>query len=151
MRTRMMIVAVLGLLVSGVFTCVGYAQQGVAEKVGEKIDEVGRGIAREAGTLTEAVRKRFDTVRSDVGRMGIPSRVYSRLHWEKSLHASKIEVHLVRDGGVLLRGKVPDAATKARALSIAMETEGVTQVFDELITGKPATTATVSPSAATFK
>jgi osmotically-inducible protein OsmY len=143
----MMIVAVLGLLVSGVFTCVGHAQQGVAEKVGEKIDEVGRGIAREAVSLTEAVRKRFDTVRTDVSRMGIPSRVYSRIHWEKSLHSAKIEVHLVRDGGVLLRGKVPDAAAKARALAIAMETEGVTQVFDELVPIKPTTSTTLAPAA----
>jgi hyperosmotically inducible periplasmic protein len=154
MRTRMWIAAAVGLLVSGAFTCVGYAQQGIAEKVGEKIDVVGRGIMREAEVVTEAVRKRFDAVRTDVGRMGIPSRVYSRIHWERSLYNSKIEVHLVRDGGILLRGRVPDAAAKARAVSIALDTEGVTEVFDELSpikTASPAATLLPSPTDAPAK
>lgn len=133
MRTRRWVPAVGGLLVLGALTGSGLAQQtGVAGKVGQKLDEVGRGLRREAQVVTEAVRRRFETVRNEVNQMGIPSRVYSRLHWDRALNASRIEVHLVRRGGILLRGTVPDQAARERAVALTRDTVDVNEVFDEL-------------------
>jgi osmotically-inducible protein OsmY len=125
-------VAVVGILAG-----TGLAQQGVVERAGQKLDEVGRGIRRGAVEVSEAVRKRFDVVRTDVQRMGTSSRVYSRIHWDRALHDSKIEVHVLRDGSVLLRGMVPDAQAKQRAIALAKDTVDVSAVVDELGTYTP--------------
>jgi osmotically-inducible protein OsmY len=133
-------VAALGLSLS---TGVGQAQQpGVAEQIGEKLDSVGRGIVRGAQDVTDSVRKRFDVVRSEVSRMGVQPRVYARLHWDKALNSARIEVHMLRDGVVLLRGTVPDAATRSHAVELARETLDVTGVVDELETVIPAPAST---------
>ena len=99
---------------------------GVAEKVGQKLDEVGRGLGR-------TVKVGFETVRAEVGRMGLHPRVYSRIHWDKSLNGSKIEVQILREGVVLLRGTVADPEAKRHAAVLASETVGVTEVVDELV------------------
>ncbi len=124
--------------------------QGVAERVGEKLDQVGRGLVRGAQDLGAEVRNRFEVVRTDVSRMGVQSRVFSRLHWDKSLHSARIEVHMMRDGGVLLRGVVPDAAAKAQAVALARDTYEVTSVVDELEPVVPTVAPTVTPTTTTI-
>lgn len=133
MRTRLAVLGLLSLSLAVVdsTTRVGLAQ-GIATRAGQAIDGVGRGIKQEAQNVGSALRRRFDSVRAEVNRMGIPSRVYSRLHWDKSLTHARIEVHPVRGGGVLLRGTVPDDVSKTRALALASETVDVTSVIDEL-------------------
>jgi hypothetical protein len=79
--------------------------------------------------------------------MGVQPRVYARLHWDKALSTARIEVHMLRDGVVLLRGTVPDAATKAHAVELARDTLDVTGVVDELETVIPAAPAAPSQSA----
>lgn len=122
----------IGLSFLGTVACTCVAQQGVAEKVGEKLDEVGRGLRRGASEVTEALRKRFEVVKTDVNRMEAQSRVYSRLHWDKGLNGLKIEVHMLRDGTILLRGQVPDTEARNRAVALARDTVGVSAVVDEL-------------------
>ncbi|WP_406693796.1 BON domain-containing protein [Singulisphaera sp. Ch08] len=141
MRTRLALLGVLSLSVIGLATSVGLAQ-GMAARAGQAIDGVGRGIKQEAQNVGSALRRRFDAVRNEVNRMGVPSRVYSRLHWDKGLVNSRIEVHPVRGGSILLRGSVPDAEAKARAVTLASETVDVTAVIDELTV---LTTAAASP------
>jgi hypothetical protein len=128
----------LGLIVAaaGALTCSALGQ-GVAERAGQAIDGVGRGVRREAFVVTDAIRRRFDAVRTDVHRMGNHSRVYSRIHWDRTLHGSKIEVHMLRDGSVLLRGTVPDIQAKDRAVALARDTVAVPAVVDELTVLNP--------------
>ncbi|MDE2508543.1 MAG: BON domain-containing protein [Planctomycetota bacterium] len=109
-----------------------FAQQGIGSKVGEKLDEVGRGIKRGAQQVGEGLRKQFEVVKSDVNRMEAGSRVYARIHWDKALTSAKIEVHMMRDGAVLLRGTVADKAAHNRAVNLAMNTVGISSVIDEL-------------------
>jgi hyperosmotically inducible periplasmic protein len=135
--------AVLTVLAVGVSR--GLAQQGVAERVGQKLDQVGRGLKTGAVEITDAVRKKFETVRADVQRMGVPSRVYARLHWDKMLNTSRIEVHMVRGGAVLLRGVVPDEDMRKHAVELASATVDVTSVVDELTTLTPP--AAITPPA----
>jgi osmotically-inducible protein OsmY len=152
MRSKGVVSGIVGLtflaLGAGVGLSVGLAQQpGVAERVGEKIDSVGRGLVRGAQEVGDGVRRKFDVVRSDVSRMGIQPRVYARIHWDKTLTDARIEVHMLRDGVVLLRGLVPDTAAKLRAVELARDTVDVTGVVDELETLVPTPATTVSPSA----
>jgi osmotically-inducible protein OsmY len=110
----------------------GRAQQGgVAEKAGEKLDDVGRAIKEGIEKAGESVREGFTRTRESVQAMGIMSRVYGRLHWDKALNASSIV--LKGEGGVItLRGVVPDESSRTKAVTLAAETVGVTRVVDQL-------------------
>jgi hyperosmotically inducible periplasmic protein len=153
MRSKIVLTGIVGLTFLGLGASAGLrvatAQQpGVAGRVGETLDNMGRGIVRGAQEVTDSVRRRFEVVRADVSRMGVPSRVYSRIHWDKTLVDSRVEVHIMRDGLVLLRGVVPDAAAKVRAVDLARDTVDVTGVIDELTTVIPPapTSPTIIPS-----
>ena len=63
--------------------------------------------------------------------MGIPSRVYGRLHWDKQFHS--ISLFVKAEGGtVTVRGTLPDEAAKAKAIDLIKDTVGVTRVIDQL-------------------
>jgi hypothetical protein len=120
------------------------AQQpgGVAEQAGEKLDEIGRairdGFEKAGETVVGGLNKTGETVRDGLVKtrdavqgMGIYSRVYSRIHWDKTLHNSNILLRA--EGGVVtLRGILPNDAAKARAIALAAETVGVTRVISQL-------------------
>ncbi len=111
---------------------IGRAQQeGAAEKAGEKLDEVGRKIKKGLEKAEDTVREQFHRTRESVHGMGMVARVYGRLHWDKALHSSALTIR-VENGAVVLRGAVPTLAAKAKAVDLAAETVGVTQVIDEL-------------------
>jgi osmotically-inducible protein OsmY len=79
--------------------------------------------------------------------MGIEGRVYARLHWDKNLAGSKIELAAPKPGVIALNGTVGDAKAKAKAVELTTDTVGVTEVMDNLTivptegTPVPATTA----------
>jgi hyperosmotically inducible periplasmic protein len=117
-------------------------QEGVATKAAEKIDEVGRAIKR--GILNaeetvrgglnktgETVREGFAKTRETVQGMGIPSRVYGRLHWDKQFHAIPLFVK-AEGGAITVRGTLPDEAAKEKAIELIKDTVGVTRVIDQL-------------------
>ena len=118
------------------------SQEGVATKAAEKIDEVGRAIKRgflnAEETVREGLNKTGETVRDGFAKtretvlsMGIPSRVYGRLHWDKEFQA--IPLFVKADGGrVTVRGTLPDEASKAKAIALIKDTVGVTYVIDQL-------------------
>jgi osmotically-inducible protein OsmY len=141
-----MVAPLLGLTFVAAVACTSLAQQGVVGKAAEKLDDVGRGLRRGASEITDAIRKRFEAVRTDVNRMETHSRVYSRLHWDKALNSSRLEVLMLRDGTVLLRGQVPDTAAKVQAVALARDTFGVSAVVDELVPLVSETTDNVVPA-----
>ncbi len=127
-------IAVVASLALGLATWVGMAgaqQDGAAARAGEKLDEVGRKIRRGLEKAEDAVREGFHKTRDSVHSMGVISRVYGRLHWDKALHSSTLTLK-VEDGVVTLRGAVPSKAAKTKAVTLAAETVGVTKVIDEL-------------------
>ena len=79
------------------------------------------------------------------------ARVYSRLHWDKALVGSSLEVEVFADGTTVLRGAVADEATRKRASALTRDTVGVTRVVDELVVAParvieaPASTVIVPP------
>ena len=136
--------------------CTVPVEEGVVERVGKKIDDLGRGVKTEVQGLgrgvktevqevSEAVRKRFEVVRTEVHRMDTHSRVYSRLHWDKELSGSRIEVHMLRGGVVLLRGSVPSVEAKQKAVALASGTDGVAAVVDELSASLPSAAVGAAP------
>jgi hyperosmotically inducible protein len=110
--------------------CVAKAQQGAAERVGQGLDSAGRNIRR-------GVQTAFPRARAMVHEQEVLSRVYSRLHWDKVLVGSTLEIE-VRDNGVaVLRGAVVDDAARRRAVNLTTDTVGVAQVIDELTVVAP--------------
>jgi hyperosmotically inducible periplasmic protein len=106
--------------------------QGAAEKAGERLDEAAQKIKRGLGEVAEDLRARFRRTRESVQSMGVEARVYGRIHWDKALADAPIELDVSTDGVATLRGSVADAAAKAKAVALARDTVGVTQVVDEL-------------------
>lgn len=114
------------------WTGVGRAQQeGVGEKAGEKLDEVGRKLKKGLNKAEDAVREGFHKTRDSVHSMGVAARVYGRLHWDKALTSSDLHVK-VEEGVATLSGGVPTAEAKTKAVTLTAETVGVTRVVDEL-------------------
>jgi hypothetical protein len=114
-------------------------QQGAVERAGEKIDEVGRAIKKGLQNAEETVREGFHRSRELVQGMGVMSRVYGRLHWDKWLQSCPLNLK-VEGGIVTLRGTVPDAAARAKAVALTRDTVGVTQVIDQLDVVPPSPT-----------
>ena len=123
--------------------CVTLAQQGA---VGQGLDNAGRSIKRGFQSAGSAVQGGFIRTKTSVHNMELVSRVYSRLHWDKALTTSNLELE-VTDGGVAtVTGVVPDDAAKAKALTLTSETVGVIQVVDQVVVTPP--TPPIRPGAA---
>ena len=131
--------------------CVALAQQ-----PGGPLDTAGKAVKRgfqtagqavEGGLQTagQAVQGGFRRTKASVHNMEVVSRVYSRLHWDKALTSSSLELE-VRDGGVaILTGVVPDAPSKAKALMLTAETVGVVQVVDQVAVANGPVRTTPAP------
>ncbi len=125
-----MVPAVLGLtLTVGTW---GIAQQPkTSETLGEKVEDVVEGIKRSARTTSESLKEEYQKVRASVHDMGVQSRIYSRLHWDKDLNNSKLELEF-KEGTVTLHGTVKSLVVKAKAAELARDTVGVDRVDDHL-------------------
>jgi hyperosmotically inducible periplasmic protein len=138
--------AVVLAMVMGAVCAVGVGraqQEGVGEKAGEKLDEVGRKIKRGLNKAEDAVREGFHKTRESVHSMGVAARVYGRLHWDKALHSSTINVK-VEEGVATLNGSVPTTEARTKAVNLAADTVGVNKVVDELTV--PASAAEEAPA-----
>ncbi len=104
--------------------------QGIGQQIGTAID---RGV----NAISSEVESGWEQVRRAIDRFGIEGRVYSRLHWDKALSSSNIDVVTESDGVIELKGTVPDLTAKVKAVELAKETTGVQQVVDHLTTASP--------------
>jgi hyperosmotically inducible periplasmic protein len=120
------------------------AQQG---PVGQGLNDAGRAVKRGFQTAGQAVQGGFQKTRMGVHNMEVVSRVYSRLHWDKALTASNIELEVQAGGIATLTGIVPDEAAKAKALMLTAETVGVIEVVDKLVVGSSVRPAPIVPGA----
>ena len=121
---------------------VASAQQG---PVGQGLNEAGRAVKRGFQTAGQAVSGGFQRTRTSVHNMEVVSRVYSRLHWDKALLSSTLEIEVQAGGIAILTGAVPTEAAKTRALTLTAETVGVNQVVDQLTVAAVTTPARVVP------
>ncbi len=100
--------------------------------------QIGQRIDRALERVGEGLREGWDEARGAVNRMGLQARVYSRVHWDRELHDSAIEIDSRSPDIVVLRGTVPDEAAKRKAVELARDTVGVASVIDELAIAPPA-------------
>ncbi|MEO6807994.1 MAG: BON domain-containing protein [Isosphaeraceae bacterium] len=117
---------------------------GTGERVGAKVDSAVQSIKRGARDLAENIREGFARTKESVHHMGVESRVYGRLHWDKALTNAEIEVNAKNDGIVILRGAVPDLTAKAKAVALTRDTVGVISVEDLLTIGPVHETTTTT-------
>jgi osmotically-inducible protein OsmY len=103
-----------------------------ARRVKQKIGAVEQEMKEEASHIKSGVAHELETVKSDVHKMPAQHRIYSRIHWDKSLHDAKVDVHMLPDGVVLLRGTVPNEAARIHAAELAKDSVDVTTVINEL-------------------
>ncbi|MDR3618353.1 MAG: BON domain-containing protein [Paludisphaera borealis] len=144
---------ILALAAGGAFGMIPQ-EPGAVERAGEKLDEAGRQIKqsleRGFGTARDAVREQFSRTRDRVNDMNVEARVYGRLHWDKLLTTSVLELTVEARGIVTLRGSVPTAKAKKRAVELAIDTVGVTRVIDQLAVQTPTSeTTTTTPGTTT--
>ena len=156
MRNRTRNLGILAAVAAaGVGLGVVRAQQEPGKRIGERIDDAAQAVKRAGKDVGNAVKEQFSKVKTGVHDMGVTSRVYSRLHWDKDLNGSTIEVDVKDDGVAILKGSVPSAELKAKAAKLAAETLGVKSVDDMLgvapsgsvdkVTTETKTTTTVRP------
>ena len=113
-------------------------QQDTGEKIGEKIDDAAAAIKRGVGKASDAVKDQYTRAKASIHSMGVESRVYGRLHWDKSLQSATIDVSVSKDGTATLTGSVANSAAKTKASELAMQTVGVNRVVDQLAVVTPA-------------
>ncbi len=129
--TKMLTTRALGLAATLLIASAGTVHaQGVAERVGNGLDNAGRGIKN-------GIQSAFARSQNAVHNQDIMSRVYSRIHWDKTLVGSNLELEVLDGGTAVVRGAVPDAAARQRAVLLTRATVGVTQVVDQLTVAPP--------------
>lgn len=111
----------------------GSLGQQVGTRVGNALDRVEQGAA----TAEAAVQQGFATARAKVDELGTEGRVYGRLRWDKALAGATLNVQ-ASGQVVTLSGTVPDQAARTKAITLAQDTIGVSQVVDQLtLASKP--------------
>jgi len=131
-KTHLAIGSSLLAVVAFAWAGVGRGQEGVGEKLGETLDDAGRVIKRGLQRSGETVRESFARTKTSVQNMGLEARVFGRLHWDKDINGSPIELEVRNASVAVLKGSVPSAAVKSKAVALARDTVGVSQVIDQL-------------------
>ena len=116
--------------------------------VSDKVDSAVQSLKKGAREASEAVRQQYEKARTSIHNMGVASRVYGRIHWDKNLAGSRVEIDVREDGNAILTGTVPDVAARTKAVDLTRDTVGVTRVTDRLTIQtvvNPAPAATTAP------
>jgi hypothetical protein len=127
-RTRWTIAGIL--LGFGVAGWAGLAREhgGPSEGLGGAVETIAAGVEG----ASETVRDKFAAAQRSARNLGIEQQIAARLHGDKSFDADKIEVHVEEESTAILRGLVPDAAAKEKAVALTQDTKGVLKVVDHL-------------------
>jgi osmotically-inducible protein OsmY len=137
------VVPVIGIMVAAAGWAVRAQEpQTTTEKLKAKAGAAVQSVKKGFSSAGEAIKDRYERTVSSVKAMNIEARVYARLHWEKALVGSKVELSAPSEGEITLHGTVTDAKAKAKAVELANDTLGVTKVNDSLVIGSAAATPT---------
>ena len=115
----------------------------ITEKIKSKAGSAVESIKKGAASAEGAISNQFQKAKNAVTNMEIEARVYARIHWDKNLTGSKIELGAPKVGTISLTGTVLDTKAKAKALELATDTVGVVNVVDNLKV--EAAAATIKP------
>jgi osmotically-inducible protein OsmY len=106
-------------------TAITVGQQKDSDSLGDKVN---RGLER----AEKKLRETWGDIQKATHRMTVQGRVYARLYWDKSLADAPFQVETKDGGVVVLKGSVPSAEAKHRAVELAQSTVGVNDTVDEL-------------------
>jgi hyperosmotically inducible periplasmic protein len=115
--------AVCVLVFCGALNALG--QQKDSDSLGDKVD---RGVK----AVESRLREKWGDIKRATHRMTVEGRVYARLYWDKSLADSDIKIETKDRGVVVLKGSLPNAEARRRAVELAQSTVGVNETVDEL-------------------
>ncbi len=111
---------------------------------GQDVDRLGRIGSMTACKFSDMVggshgklANGWDAVFSALSGSTPDARVAARLRWDKALATADIQAQPDGPGVVRLQGNVTDEAQQQRAVELAESTQGVEQVVNELVIGKP--------------
>lgn len=80
----------------------------------------------------------LQSIRGSWNDLALDTRVSARLRWDKDLAGATIQVNAAGKGEVRLRGTVASMDARQKAVALARNTVGVTNVQDELeVEAKP--------------
>jgi len=142
-RRFLCLASALGLVL-GTWVAGAQEPKTTTEKIKEKASGAVQSLNKGITSAEEGLREQFHKVRTAAANMSLHGRVYTRLHWDKGLADAKIETEVTDNGVTTLRGTVPDARAKAKALQLATDTVGVTKVIDGLTIGLTTRTTTTT-------
>jgi hyperosmotically inducible protein len=121
----------------GIWVSLAIVLCGCSNQDAEQLARIGRKAVSKmedaAGGSRGRVVTGYQAIRGSLCDATLDSRVATRMHWEKTLEDSEIEVQLISPGTIKLLGRVPDFPQKQRAQEVAQSTVGVTQVVNELV------------------
>jgi hypothetical protein len=136
-RTR----SALGGLVAGLLLA-GWAAGGT-DRYGEPEGFFG-GVRGAYRTVVKGLRYTTASVRdcgsqspSSVRNLGLGQQIETRLCQDKRVDSEGIIVQVEDDGTAVLKGLVPDAAHKEKAVALTRDTRGVARVVDHLAVPPP--------------
>jgi len=140
--------ALLGLTLAA-WPCLGQDQPSTSKRVGDKLENAVKSLKRSAKEAGDSIQHQYERARASVHNLGVSGRVYARLHWDKALTSTKIEIDVKENGVATLSGTVPDAKAKAKALELTQDTVGVVRVVDQMTVLPPSTAAPAASAPAT--
>ena len=76
----------------------------------------------------------LQSIRGSWNDLALDTRVSARLRWDKDLAGASIQVNSAGQGQIRLRGTVASMDVRQKAVALARNTVGVTNVQDELET-----------------
>ena len=107
------------------------------EKIKEKASRAASSVKKGVTSAGEAIKNKYNQAKEHVVAMEIETRVYARLHWDKALTGTKLDLSAARMGVIVLTGTVADAKARDKAVALTTETVGVTEVVDHLTISAP--------------
>jgi hypothetical protein len=138
---------IVGLFV-GAWIAGGPDRYGEAEGVIGGLRGAGRTMARgfryTAATLHDCLTQESSSVR----KLGLGQQIETRLWQDKRLAAEGIVVEIEEEGTAVLKGLVPDADHKEKAVALTRDTRGVERVVDQLAVPPPPRTIEAAPAPA---
>jgi hypothetical protein len=109
------------------------------------IDGAVRKVSEGIEDASADVRGRFDRAQEASRNDALVAEVKARLRQDKSLDSRRIDVGVESRGVVVLKGQVPDDASKEIAVDLARDIRGVVRVEDSLaVTPRPRVFAAAS-------
>ena len=144
--TRVRVVSAVAVLVMTAGWASAQEPKTTTEKIKDSANSAASSVKRGVGSAGDAIKTKYNQAKDHILAMGIEARVYSRLHWEKGLIGSKIELSAPRAGTVVLTGTLPDPKARDKAIQVASDTVGVTEVVDHLTVQAATTTTIIEPA-----